>query len=267
MPDGAVLITGGSGDFNTGAPIASVESYDPATGDWTEIAPLLAACVNHTASLLADATLLLFGGDPATGGSVERYDITQAVATAQSVDVADPVDGDRVNHTATTPADGRVLIAAGLGRSSAELFSLTSVAAPLPRKRPSPSSTSSSTLRPLSLSAKFPPASLCSPSLAPPASSSRRPSSPPPRTAAASTSFRRSASRTAASRPRSWAPRERDLRHRAVRPAPKPERPLRHLERETARHPQYPRSHPGVRGALGGHGSGRALRPGLASSG
>ncbi|PZC42464.1 MAG: Kelch motif-containing protein [Chloroflexi bacterium] len=128
MPDGAVLIAGGSGDFNTGAAIVSIEVYDPATGDWTEISPLLVDRVNHTASLLTDGTVLFFGGDLATGGTVERYDVSAAVAVAQSVDVADPIEGARINHSATTLADGRVLIAGGAGLSAAELYDLSGTA-------------------------------------------------------------------------------------------------------------------------------------------
>lgn len=127
LANGSVLVAGGSDNFNTGAPITSVEVYDPALGVWASPPPLAAARLNHTATLLADGSILFFGGDAAAGGSVERYEL--ALVSAQAVDVADPVVGARDSHSATTLTDGSVLIAGGDttggGRlAAAEIFAL-----------------------------------------------------------------------------------------------------------------------------------------------
>ena len=75
-----MLVTGGY-DLNQTAP-ASAEIYDPVNGSFTSSASMAAGRGNHTATLLADGTVLVVGGhtgfpggspparrahDPATG--------------------------------------------------------------------------------------------------------------------------------------------------------------------------------------------------------
>lgn len=129
LADGRVLIMGGSDDFMTGDPIASVEIFDPALGFWASLPDLVSARSNHTASLLPDGSILIFGGDASSGGSVERYDPAVILGVAQSVEVASPIQGARDSHTATVLLDGTVLIAGGAGgggtiHASAEIYSI-----------------------------------------------------------------------------------------------------------------------------------------------
>ena len=73
LPDGTVLVTGGTkggggknagfNDLTPGEPVHVAELWDPATGQWTELAAeQVDRCYHSTAILLPDATLLSAGG-------------------------------------------------------------------------------------------------------------------------------------------------------------------------------------------------------------
>jgi hypothetical protein len=89
LPDGRVLVTGGRGSADTSAsglhePVASAELYDPASGTWSTTASMVAARLEHTATLLPDGTVLVAGGvGIRTGGS----------ATLRSAELYDPDGG------------------------------------------------------------------------------------------------------------------------------------------------------------------------------
>lgn len=72
LPDGKVLVSGGSSIFNV---FSSAELYDPATGLWTTTGSLATARYSHTATLLPDGKVLVNGGnDLATDfASAELY--------------------------------------------------------------------------------------------------------------------------------------------------------------------------------------------------
>jgi len=125
LRDGRVLATGGAGREPGPAPgapfaaaLAAAERYDPATDRWTLVAPLGRARAFHTATALADGTVLVVGGhgatpDPAaaeTPATAERYD----PATDRWSALPGPQAG-RVEHTATLLPDGRVLVVGGIG--------------------------------------------------------------------------------------------------------------------------------------------------------
>ena len=119
LPDGTVLVTGGQGDLAAETVRASSEIYDPATRTFAAVGAMGTGRYFHTASFLPASGLVLVAGGltafdaAALTASVERYDIFVVLATAQAVDVADPIVADRNSHSATTLADDTVLIAGG----------------------------------------------------------------------------------------------------------------------------------------------------------
>ena len=78
LPDGKVLVTGGSGSaaFNDGAgAVLAAEMWDPATGAWTTMASMRVKRVYHsTAILLPDGRVLSAGGTAGTNGVVNNRD-------------------------------------------------------------------------------------------------------------------------------------------------------------------------------------------------
>ena len=111
LNDGTVLVTGGT--YHSASPSgggrthASAERYDPVADAWRAAAPLAAPRSGHTATRLADGTVLVVGGEPA--GTAERYD-PQADHWSP---VAQPRDR-RTGHTATLLHDGTVLVTGGI---------------------------------------------------------------------------------------------------------------------------------------------------------
>jgi hypothetical protein len=75
LPDGTVLVVGGNGfggeSFNS---LTSAELYDPLGGSWTVTASVGAARLFHTATLLADGTVLVVGGY-GTGYSMDAAEL------------------------------------------------------------------------------------------------------------------------------------------------------------------------------------------------
>jgi hypothetical protein len=103
LPDGRVLIAGGSGG-NT------AEIYDPASGSFSQTGAMLEASYYQTATTLKDGRVLLAGG---TAGS----------DLVKQAEIYDPASGQftrtgslrtaREGATATLLQDGRVLVAGG----------------------------------------------------------------------------------------------------------------------------------------------------------
>ena len=129
LANGEVLVAGGLS--NGSAPwapscTASVEFYNPSTGQWTTTGSMTRPRDSHTATLLTDGSVLVAGG-LCNGGftypdsSAELYDPSTGTWTATgSMNVA------RVNTAATLLPNGQVLIAGGnstsSGGRSAELY-------------------------------------------------------------------------------------------------------------------------------------------------
>jgi hypothetical protein len=115
LQDGTVLITGG--DNVTGENLnilSSAEIYSPATGTFTATrGPMSSARVDHTATLLANGTVLIAGGQPSaaylsTSRTAEIYNpSTQQFTSVGQMTVA------RTDYTATLLTDGTVLLAGG----------------------------------------------------------------------------------------------------------------------------------------------------------
>ena len=114
--------------------LSSIEVYDPGTGTFTEIVGEDGAGIfGHTATLLPNGKVLLAGG---FANSVWDYSGSTSCNVANLYDSATGVfsgtgsmTANRVGHTATLLANGKVLIAGGAdqdptgtGLASAELY-------------------------------------------------------------------------------------------------------------------------------------------------
>jgi N-acetylneuraminic acid mutarotase len=122
LRDGRVLVVGGYSLSSVGRSTELSELYDPATGRWTLTGSLRTPRRNHTATLLADGTVLVAGGFNADGWlrSAELYN----PAGGRWKRVA-PMATAREGASATLLGNGRVLVAGGGNPSatrSAELY-------------------------------------------------------------------------------------------------------------------------------------------------
>ena len=114
LANGKVLITGG---YNGTAYVATAELFDPAAGtngNFNSTGSMSTSRANHTATLLADGTVLVAGGQSGSAkstilDSAQIYDPATGLfaATNGSLSVG------RRYHSATLLSDGRVLIAGG----------------------------------------------------------------------------------------------------------------------------------------------------------
>jgi N-acetylneuraminic acid mutarotase len=114
LPNNMVLVAGGYDGNNHIT--ASVELYDPATGNFTPTASLATARQDHTATLLANGKVLVAGGTNFDNGilaSAELYDPTTGNWTPTG-----RLNFARWRHTATLLCDGKVLVAGGVNNSS-----------------------------------------------------------------------------------------------------------------------------------------------------
>jgi len=114
LNDGRVLVAGGlrydanrNGDFG----IASADVFDPASGAFTTAGNMATPRANHTATLLADGTVLITGGVDSqnrTTASAELFDPIPATFS-KTGEMATP----RYWHAASLLNDGRVLVTGG----------------------------------------------------------------------------------------------------------------------------------------------------------
>jgi C-terminal processing protease CtpA/Prc/N-acetylneuraminic acid mutarotase len=124
LPDGTVLVTGGTNNLTA---FATVERYNPATDTWTSAAPMVAARTNHTATLLDNGKVLVVGGYPGPVGdqpplaSAELYD-----PATNSWSIAGALATARHAHTATRLPSGKVLVVGGRGASGDRIDPLAS---------------------------------------------------------------------------------------------------------------------------------------------
>jgi len=139
LGNGKVLVAGGDNNLNTPCNcttfVSSADLYNPATNSFTPTGALVTARYAHTATVLANGSVLVaggFGGATSTiqsGGaalaSVELYDPTTGMWTATG-----SMNNPRMNHIATLLPSGKVLVAGGSGGTStlasAEVYDPTS---------------------------------------------------------------------------------------------------------------------------------------------
>jgi len=144
LPDGRVLAVGGLiNDRIDGQILASAERSDPNGTSWKSTRPMLKPRWGHTATLLADGTVLVAGSNRNSAESLASAEVYDP-GTGTWAATANMAQG-RGDHSATRLADGTVLVTGGFtlsvedGLASAELFdpvrrSWTTVA-PMGRKR------------------------------------------------------------------------------------------------------------------------------------
>lgn len=84
LDDGSVLVIGG---FSYEARALNLVSrFDPATNEWTSLAPVAIERYNHTLSLLADGRVLVTGGESENGKTLPGFELYDpATATNQLV--------------------------------------------------------------------------------------------------------------------------------------------------------------------------------------
>jgi hypothetical protein len=121
LPDGSAIVTGGINLFppedQASPAVATAERFDPATGKFASIEPMRRARANHRVVVLEDGRALLVGGASCSAcaaatlvAATEYYDPTTKSFAAGPV-LPDP----QTLHSATTLADGSVLVAGGAG--------------------------------------------------------------------------------------------------------------------------------------------------------
>ncbi|HZX94657.1 MAG TPA: putative Ig domain-containing protein, partial [Myxococcales bacterium] len=115
LADGRVLVTGGEGSDTNLTPVFSTEIYDPATRTWSAGGAMTIERSFHSATRLADGSVLVAGGVPILSDtsfafldSSEVYD-----PASDSWSGAGTMNGRRASHTATLLPDGRVVLVGG----------------------------------------------------------------------------------------------------------------------------------------------------------
>jgi hypothetical protein len=127
LASGQVLVAGGltptSPTTDAEGPASSAELYDPAAGTWTPAAPMLAARIGHTATLLLSGAVMVAGGGgtgPSSNVPMEAELYDPASGTWRRTG---PLSASYVGHTATRLPSGRVLVVgASGGIRNTELF-------------------------------------------------------------------------------------------------------------------------------------------------
>jgi Kelch motif/Galactose oxidase, central domain len=110
LPDGRVLVAGGSYDDGTEHYLASAEVFNPATGVFTAVSDMGIARVRAAAAPLPDGRVLVAGGN---NGSTRLSSAEVFNPVTNAFTPVSDMGGDRARATAAPLPDGRVLVAGG----------------------------------------------------------------------------------------------------------------------------------------------------------
>lgn len=115
LSDGTVLVAGGvvAGEETPTAFTDSVELFNPSTGIWSELPPMPTLRAEHTATLLGDGTVLVAGGHDGPQTPALRDTLIFDAKAAAWRTVPHLLATGRAAHTATSLADGTVLMVGG----------------------------------------------------------------------------------------------------------------------------------------------------------
>lgn len=122
LNDGRILILGGSGSYAAvpgSVPLVTLNTadlYDPAANSWSRLPSMHYPRAFPTGTLLPDGLVLVVGDEGVNEGTAELFD-------PESGRWSDaPPPGLRAETVAVALANGDVLVAGGVGQSSARLF-------------------------------------------------------------------------------------------------------------------------------------------------
>ena len=116
LADGTVLVTGGLGGSTGGVSVATAERFDPTTGRWREVSPMIRARTGASAALLGNGRVLVAGGESVEQGvrnsldSAELFDANTSTWLPAGI-----MSCPRSGLGAVTLSDGSVLEVAGDG--------------------------------------------------------------------------------------------------------------------------------------------------------
>jgi len=116
LADGTVLVAGGLGGSTGGVSVATAERFDPTTGRWREVSPMIRARTGASAALLGNGRVLVAGGESVEQGvrnsldSAELFDANTSTWLPAGI-----MSCPRSGLGAVTLSDGSVLEVAGDG--------------------------------------------------------------------------------------------------------------------------------------------------------
>jgi N-acetylneuraminic acid mutarotase len=118
LPNGKVLVTGGSTSNSDTNYISSAEIYEPSTGVWTTTGSMSSTRNFHRATLLANGRVLVAGGVNSNSflASAELYNPLTGMWISTGA-----MNSSRTDHTATLLANGKVLVVGGTSNGSNKL--------------------------------------------------------------------------------------------------------------------------------------------------
>ncbi|MBI5243897.1 MAG: fibronectin type III domain-containing protein [Elusimicrobia bacterium] len=122
LSDGTVLAAGGFSTLSSTGATSSAEIFYPEPGAWVPTSPMSSSRSYHTAALLPNGNVLVYGGYDALGNMLSSAEIFIATAAAWRLLCRPGIDcgvipSARAQHTMTLLQNGDVLVAGGVNTS------------------------------------------------------------------------------------------------------------------------------------------------------